>query len=153
MIVSPISIVFIFRYSRDIPKLLRYSFFTPYENFYSWNKISDTEEISDGIGSLFTMIKGAFAKERILQILRDFIFYPDNAKSVAIVCRYPQFFAATKMFANIKAHLRPIGDGKGGTYFGATGCGKTYTMLFLARLIIQRDNETFRNPTIIILTD
>ena len=59
-----------FRYSRDIPKLLRYSFlavisdgantklgsiFTPYENFYSWNKISDTEEISDGIGSLFTI--------------------------------------------------------------------------------------------------
>ena len=158
-----------FRYSRDIPKLLRYNFlavisdgantkfgsvFTPYENFYSWNKISDTEEISDGIGSLFTMIKGAFAKERLLQILRDFIFYPNgDSKSVAIVCRYPQFFAATKMFANIKAHLRPNGDGKGGTYFGATGCGKTYTMLFLARLIIQRDNETFRNPTIIILTD
>ena len=100
------------------------------------------------------MIKGAFAKEKLLKILRDFIFYPDgNSKSVAIVCRYPQFFAATKMFANIKAHLRPIGDGKGGTYFGATGCGKTYTMLFLTRLIIQRDNETFRNPTIIILTD
>ena len=157
-----------FRYSRDIPKLLRYNFlavisdgantklgsiFTPYENFYSWNKISDAEEISDGIGSLFTMIKSAFAKERLLQILRDFIFYPDDAKSVAIVCRYPQFFAATKMFANIRNHLRPNGDGKGGTYFGATGCGKTYTMLFLARLIIQRDNETFRNPTIIILTD
>lgn len=158
-----------FRYSRDIPKLLRYNFlavisdgantklgsiFTPYENFYSWNKVDDAEKFSDGIGSLFTMIKGAFAKERLLQILRDFIFYPDaDSKSVAIVCRYPQFFAATKMFANIKAHMRPIGDGKGGTYFGATGCGKTYTMLFLTRLIIQRDNETFRNPTIIILTD
>lgn len=158
-----------FRYRRDIPKLLRYNFlaiisdgantklgsiFTPYEKFFSWNKISDTEEISDGISSLFTMIKGAFAKERLLQILRDFIFYPDDdSKSLAIVCRYPQFFAATKMLANIKEHLRPIGDGKGGTYFGATGCGKTYTMLFLAKLIIQRDNETFRNPTIIILTD
>ena len=157
-----------FRYSRDIPKLLRYSFlavisdgantklgsiFTPYENFYSWNKISDAKEISNGIGSLFTMIKGAFAKERLLQILRDFIFYPDDAKSVAIVCRYPQFFAATKMFANIKVHLQSNVDGKGGTYFGATGCGKTYTMLFLARLLIQRDNKTFRNPTIIILTD
>lgn len=158
-----------FRYRRDIPKLLRYSFlavisdgantklgsiFTPYENFYSWNKVNDTEKVSNGIGSLFTMIKGAFAKTRLLQILRDFIFYPDDiTKEMAIVCRYPQFFAATKLLVNIKAHLRPIGDGKGGTYFGATGCGKTYTMLFLARLIIQRDNETFRNPTIIILTD
>ena len=158
-----------FRYRRDIPKLLRYSFlavisdgantklgsiFTPYEKFFAWNKIGDDEKSYDGINSLFMLIRGAFAKERILQILRDFIFYPDDdSRAVAIVCRYPQFFAATKMLANIKEHLRPIGDGKGGTYFGATGCGKTYTMLFLARLIIQRDNETFRNPTIIILTD
>ena len=57
------------------------------------------------------------------------------------------------MLANIKAHMRPAGDGKGGTYFGATGCGKTYTMLFLSRLIAQRDNEAFNNPTIIILAD
>lgn len=158
-----------FRYSRDIPKLLRYNFlavisdgantkfgsvFTPYENFYSWNKVEADEEVSDGIRSLFTMIKGAFSKARILQILRDFIFYPDDdSKCMAIVCRYPQFFAAIKMFANIKKHLRPNGDGKGGTYFGATGCGKTFTMLFLSRLLIQRDNETFHNPTIIILTD
>ena len=158
-----------FRYSRDIPKLLRYNFlavisdgantkigsiFTPYENFYSWNKVNDTEKVSNGVSSLLTCIKGAFAKERILQILQDFIFYPDSdSKNSVIVCRYPQFFAATKMFDNIKAHLRPKGDGKGGTYFGATGCGKTYTMLFLSRLITQRDNDTFQNPTIIILTD
>ena len=158
-----------FRYSRDIPRLLRYNFlavisdgvntkfgsvFTPYENFYSWNKVEADEKVSDGIRSLFTMIKGAFSKARILQIFRDFIFYPDDdSKSVAVVCRYPQFFAATKMLANIKKHLRPSGDGKGGTYFGATGCGKTFTMLFLSRLLIQRDNETFHNPTIIILTD
>jgi type I site-specific deoxyribonuclease, HsdR family len=57
------------------------------------------------------------------------------------------------MLDNIRTHLRPSGDGKGGTYFGATGCGKTYTMLFLSRLITQRDNEAFNNPTIVILTD
>ena len=157
------------RYSRDIPRLLKYNFlavisdgantkigsiFTPYENFYAWKKINEFEKVSNGISSLLTCIKGAFAKERILQILRDFIFYPDTeSKNPAIVCRYPQFFAATKMFANIKKHLRPFGDGKGGTYFGATGCGKTYTMLFFARLVTQRDNEVFKNPTIIILTD
>ena len=54
------------------------------------------------------------------------------------------------MFANIKKHLRPLGDGKGSTYFGATGYRK---MLFLARMVTQRDNEIFKNPTIIILTD
>ena len=157
------------RYSRDIPKLMKYCFlsvisdgantkmgsiFTPYEYYYSWNKANDVDKVSNGISSLFTMITGAFATERITQLLRDFIFYPDDSKkSEAIICRYPQFFGAVKMLDNIKAHLRPGGDGKGGTYFGATGCGKTYTMLFLSRLMVLRDREAFNNPTIIIITD
>ena len=157
------------RYTRDIPKLMKYcllsvisdgantklgSIFTPYPFYYVWNKVSETEKVSNGISSLFTMIAGAFSKERLLKILRDYIFYPDDSKkSEAIVCRYPQFFAAEKMLANIKDHLRPTGDGKGGTYFGATGCGKTYTMLFLARMIALRDPDVFNNPTIVIIVD
>ena len=157
------------RYCRDIPKLMRYCFlsvisdgantrmgsiFTPYQYYYSWNKANDTNKVSNGISSLFTMINGAFAKNRVLSLLRDFVFYPDDsAENEAIVCRYPQFFGAQRMLDSIRQHLCPEGDGKGGTYFGATGCGKTYTMLFLSRLIAQRDNEAFNNPTIIILTD
>ena len=157
------------RYCRDIPKLMKYCFlsvisdgantrlgsiFTPYQYYYAWNKANDTDKVSNGISSLFTMVEGAFAQERVLALLRDFVFYPDDsAKNEAIVCRYPQFFGAQKMLKNIRKHLRPAGDGKGGTYFGATGCGKTYTMLFLPRLITQRDNEAFNNPTIIILAD
>lgn len=157
------------RYARGIPKLLKFNFlsvitdgantkmgtvFTPYEYYYSWNKINDHEKTKDGIGSLFTMIKGAFAKDRIIRILSDYIFYPDDSKDeLAIVCRYPQFFAAEKMLKSIEAHQRPNGDGKGGTYFGATGCGKTYTMLFLSRLLAVREGEKFHSPTIIVLVD
>ena len=157
------------RYCRDIPKLMRHCFlsvisdgantrmgsiFTPYQYYYSWNKANDSDKVSNGISSLFTMIKGAFAKDRVLSLLRDFIFYPDDSsENEAIICRYPQFFGARRMLNSIRQHLRPEGDGKGGTYFGATGCGKTYTMLFLSRLITQRDNDVFNNPTIIILTD
>lgn len=157
------------RYARDIPKLMKYCFlsvisdgintkmgslFTPYEYYYSWNKANEADKVSNGISSLLTMIEGAFAKDRIINLIRDYIFYPDDSKkNEAIVCRYPQFFGAMKMINNIKAHMRPAGDGKGGTYFGATGCGKTYTMLFLSRLIALRDREAFNNPTIIIITD
>lgn len=157
------------RYCRDIPKLMKYCFlsvisdgantrmgsiFTLYEYYYAWNKINDQEKVSNGIASLLTMIKGAFAKERVVAILRDFVYYPDDStKETSIVARYPQFFASWKMFKNIKAHLKPQGDGKGGTYFGATGCGKTYTMLFLSRLLGLRDRDTFENPTMVIITD
>ena len=157
------------RYARDVPKLMKYCFlavisdgantklgsiFTPYEYFYSWNKIDDADEARDGISALLTMAEGAFSHERLLAILRDFVFYPDDSHNLlAIVARYPQFFAANKMLENIKTHMKPIGDGKGGTYFGATGCGKTYTMLFLSRMLALRDPETFRNPTVVILVD
>jgi type I restriction enzyme R subunit len=157
------------RYCRDIPKLMKYCFlsvisdgantrmgsiFTPYEYYYAWNKINDIEKASNGIAALLMMMKGAFTQNRLLAILRDFIYYPDDStKETAIITRYPQFFAANKMFENIKQHLKPQGDGKGGTYFGATGCGKTYTMLFLSRLLGLRDQDTFENPTIVIITD
>ena len=157
------------RYCRDIPKLMKYCFlsvisdgantkmgsiFTPYAYYYAWNKANEQDKVSNGISSLLTMIEGAFAKDRIIGILRDFVFYPDDSqRSEAIICRYPQYFAANKMLVNIKEHLRPLGDGKGGTYFGATGCGKTYTMLFLSRLIALRDRDVFHNPTIVVIVD
>lgn len=157
------------RYARDIPSLLKYTalsvicdgantrlgtIFTPYEFYYAWNKANEQDTVANGISSLFTMVEGAFAKDRVLSILRDFIFYPDDSeKQEAIICRYPQFFAANKMLANIKAHKKPEGDGKGGIYFGATGCGKTYTMLFLSRLLMLRDRDIFHNPTIVLITD
>jgi type I restriction enzyme R subunit len=157
------------RYCRDIPKLLKYCFlsvvsdgantklgtiFTPYKYYFAWNKANDNEKVSNGISALLTMIKGVFAKDRLTAILRDFIYYPDDSKKEeAVITRYPQFFAANKMLANIKLHMKPDGDGKGGTYFGATGCGKTYTMLFLSRLLTLRERDTFNNPTIVIIED
>ena len=40
---------------------------------------------------------------------------------------------------------------RGGTYFGATGCGKSYTMLFLTRMLMK--SKYFSSPTILIITD
>lgn len=155
------------RYERDIPELFKYnafvvisdgvnnkygSFFSPYDYFYSWRKIDDSDKDVDGIDSLITMVQGLFAKERLLAVIKDFVYFPDNSdKDLKIVCRYPQFFAAQKLFENIKAHLKPAGDGKGGTYFGATGCGKSYTMVFLTRMLMK--SKFFRSPTIVVITD
>ena len=155
------------RYRRDIPELFKYnafivisdgannkygSFFSPYNFFYAWRKVNSEDKELDGINSLVTMMKGLFRKDRLLAVVKDFIYFPDNSnKDLKIVCRYPQYFAATKLYNNIKAHLRPEGDGKGGTYFGATGCGKSYTMLFLTRMLMK--SPDFHSPTILIITD
>jgi len=155
------------RYKRDIPELFKYnafcvisdgvnnkagSFFAPYDFFYAWRKITGNEAEVNGIDSMYTMIQGMFYRERLLDIIHNFIFLPDSSKKeLKIVCRYPQYYAANKLFENIKKHKQPEGDGKGGTYFGATGCGKSYTMLFLSRLLMK--SVAFKSPTIVLITD
>lgn len=155
------------RYKRDIPELFKYnafcvisdgannkagSFFAPYEFFYAWRKVEGLDNEVDGISSLFTMVQGMFNKGRVCDIIQNFIFMPDSSKrDEKIVCRYPQYYAARKLYYNIKQHQRPNGEGKGGTYFGATGCGKSYTMLYLSRLLMK--STDFANPTIVIITD
>ena len=156
------------RYKRDIPELFKYnsfcvisdgvnnkagSFFAPYEFFYGWRKIDGGDLIEkDGIDSLYSMIKGLFHPTRLCDVIRNFVYLPDTSRrEEKILCRYPQYYAATKLYQNILRHMRPDGDGKGGTYFGATGCGKSFTMLFLARLLMK--SVDLASPTIVLITD
>jgi len=155
------------RYHRDIPELFKYnafcvisdgvnnkagSFFAPYEFFYAWRRVAGLAEDVDGIDSMFTLIQGMFNKNRLRDIIRNFIYIPDSSKkNEKIVCRYPQYYAARALFDNIKKAQKPEGNGKGGTYFGATGCGKSFTMLYLTRLLMK--SEYFESPTIVLITD
>lgn len=156
------------RYRRDIPQLFKYnafvvisdgvnnrfgSLFADYEFFYAWRKVEQNDRSTDGINSLYTMVQGLFRKERLLEVIHNFIFLPDTPKGqMKIVCRYPQYFAATALYQNILQHSHQNGgDGKGGTYFGATGCGKSFTMLFLARLLMK--SRELHSPTILFITD
>jgi type I restriction enzyme R subunit len=155
------------RYKRDIPELFKYnafciisdgvntkagSFFAPYEFFYAWRRVSGLNKDVDGIDAMYTLVHGMLNHDDLRNIIRNFIYVPDSSKkNEKIVCRYPQYYAATKLYENIKVHQKPEGDGKGGTYFGATGSGKSYTMLFLARLLMK--SVYFSSPTIVLITD
>jgi type I restriction enzyme, R subunit len=155
------------RYRRDIPELFKYnafcvisdginnkagSFFAPYEFYYAWRRVAGLARDVDGIDSMFTLIRGMFHKDRLRDIVRNFIYIPDTSKkNEKIVCRYPQYYAARVLYENIKRAQKPGGNGKGGTYFGATGCGKSVTMLYLTRLLMK--SEHFGSPTIVLITD
>lgn len=155
------------RYQRDIPELFKYnafcvisdgvntkagSFFAPYEFFYAWRRIAGLAKEVDGIDSMFTLIQGMLHQNRLRDIIKNFIYLPDSSKKdEKIVCRYPQYYAARALFENIQKVQKPNGNGKGGTYFGATGSGKSFTMLFLTRLLMKSDH--FESPTIILITD
>ena len=155
------------RYRRDIPELFKYnafcvisdgvnnksgSFFAPYDFFYGWRRVAGLAKDVNGIDSMFTLIQGMFNKNRLRDIIRNFIYIPDSSKkNEKIVCRYPQYYATRALYDNIKLAQKPEGNGKGGTYFGATGCGKSFTMLYLTRLLMK--SEYFESPTIVLITD
>lgn len=161
------------RYWRDIPHLLHYcplacisdgvqtrlgTVRTPYEHFYAWRRVNDGDKVSTlPFEETETMIKGVYEPERFLEIFRDYIYFQDEIydnEEREIVCRYPQFFASRLLKRSIVESVRTK-SGKGGTYFGATGCGKTYTMAFLARQLSMRcgDIAEMGSPTIVLIVD
>ncbi len=159
------------RYWRDIPHLLHYcplacisdgvktrlgTVRTPYEHFYAWRRVNDGDKISAmPFEETGTLVKGVYARERFLEIFRDYIHFQDaefDRDEKEIVCRYPQFFATRLLKKSIVKSVKEK-SGKGGTYFGATGCGKTYTMAFLARQLSLRCPLEVGSPTIVMIVD
>ncbi len=159
------------RYWRDIPGLLHYcplacisdgvktrlgTVRTPYEHFYAWRRVEDGDKVSImPFEELETMVKGVYRPQRFLEIFRDYVYFRDrkyDGDEVEIVCRYPQFFAARLLRESVIKSVQTK-SGKGGTYFGATGCGKTYTMAFLARQLAMRCSDRLGSPTILMIVD
>ncbi len=83
------------RYRRDIPELFKYnafcvisdgvnnkagSFFAPYEFFYAWRRIAGLAKDVDGIDSMYTLIQGMFNQNSLRDIIRNFIYIPDQFK-------------------------------------------------------------------------
>ncbi len=161
------------RYMRDIPHLMHFiplacisdgsntrlgTVHTPYEHFYAWRRVNDDDKLSTGAFDEFEcMLRGVFAPERFLEIYRDYIYFQDtefDPEEKMIVCRYPQFFAARLLKKSIIKSVKKKTH-KGGTYFGATGCGKTFTMAFLARQLAIRctDVPEIGSPTVVLIVD
>ena len=159
------------RYWRDIPGLLHYcplacisdgvktrlgTVRTPLEHFYAWKRVENGDKVATmPHEEVMTMVRGVYRPERFLEIFRDYIYFQDenyDSDEKEIVCRYPQFFA-TRLLRESVVNSVKTKSGKGGTYFGATGCGKTYTMAFLARQLSMRCTDDIGSPTILMIVD
>lgn len=155
------------RYAQDIPSLMKFDFinvisdgantrygslFSSYEFYFKWNSTSGADyNNADGIDSIHMLINGLFARRTVLNVLNSYVYFPDHSDhSRMVLPKYYQYYGTEKMYANILREYEN-GSGKGGTYWGATGCGKSYTMLFLTKRITT--SPQLHKPTIILLTD
>jgi type I restriction enzyme R subunit len=155
------------RYYQDIPSLMKFDFinvisdgantrygslFSSYEFYFKWNSTNGIDYINkDGIDSIKTLIKGLFNHKTFVNIIKNYIYIPDNSDDdLIIVPKYYQYYGTENMYENILNEYK-INSGKGGTYWGATGCGKSFIMLFLAKRLTT--SLELNKPTIILLTD
>lgn len=117
------------------------------DRFMEWKtkdgNYEDTEE-----AKFDTFFEGMFEKERLLDILKNFIcFSNDGVQRIKILAAYHQYFAVKKAIESTKKAV--VTDGRGGVFWHTQGSGKSLSMVFYAHLL----QEALDSPTIVVLTD
>lgn len=95
-------------------------------------------------------IYGMLRHDRVLDIIKNFVFYDGVVKKVA---RYQQYFAIKRMLERIH-QTEPTDHGtrhKGGIVWHTQGSGKSLTMVLFVRALIEQADIT--NSRILIVTD
>ena len=117
------------------------------DRYVSW-KSTDGDYSNTKHANWQTMLDGMLAKERLIDIVHNFICFNDSAdKVVKILAAYHQYFAVKK--AADRAVEAVEGDGKIGVFWHTQGSGKSLSMVFFAHLLQER----LDSPTIVVITD
>lgn len=153
-------------YQLDIPSLFNYNAFnvisdgidtrvgtitSDYTRYMAW-KSEDGEKPSENMTDFFTVaLNGMFPKERLLDIIRNFIVFQDvQGKTIKILAGYHQYFAVRKAVERTRKALREKSR-KVGVVWHTQGSGKSLSMVFYSGIVVS--DPEFENPTIVVLTD
>ena len=139
------------------------------DRFMEWKTVDGSMEDSR-FANFEVLLQGMFDKDRLLEIIHNFICYSDDAK---ILAAYHQFYAVRKAITSTiraignnqsddtfvndlpghyglrNADMQPTGDHKAGVFWHTQGSGKSLSMVFYTKLL----QESVSLPTIVVLTD
>ena len=149
-------------YMKDIPSLFSFNMFcvmsdmalskagtiTSKEDRYMEWKTKDGNYESTEIVDYDTFFEGIFQRDRLLDIIKNFICFSKEEKGNAkILAGYHQYFAVKKAIERTKHST--VSNGKIGVFWHTQGSGKSLSMVFYAHLLQQELSQ----PTIIVITD
>ena len=149
-------------YMKDIPSLFAFNMFcvmsdmalskagtiTSKEDRYMEWKTKDGNYESTDFVDYDTFFEGIFQRERLLDIIKNFICFSKEEKgSAKILAGYHQYFAVKKAIERTK-HAT-VSNGKIGVFWHTQGSGKSLSMVFYAHLLQQELSQ----PTIVVITD
>ena len=106
---------------------------TPAKYYIRWKEDTGINERLDK--HLFALCN----KQRLLEIIHDFIVFDSGTKKI---CRYNQYFG-------VKAAQESLKKKEGGIIWHTQGSGKSLTMIWLAKWI----RENLPDPRVLIITD
>jgi type I restriction enzyme R subunit len=106
---------------------------TPEKYWLAWREPSEVEEPLDRALTQLT------SKERLLEIIHDFIVFDGGVKKT---CRHNQYFGVRAAQARVEAR-------EGGIIWHTQGSGKSLTMVWLAKWIREHQPD----PRVLIITD
>ncbi len=93
------------------------------------------------------LLIGILSPQRLLALLRYYILYYKHEK---IIARYQQFFGIESLLRQI-TQVDKRGARQGGVIWHTTGSGKSFTMVFLSKLLVLHD--ALRQCRVIVVTD
>jgi len=118
-----------------------------WEHFAEWKKINSEGE--EGVVSLDTIIKGTCSKEKLLDLIENFILFQDTGgKQIKIFSKNHQYLGVN----NAIEQFQQIDKNKGrlGVFWHTQGSGKSFSMIFFSQKILRKFGG---NYTFIIVTD
>ena len=153
-------------YQMDIPSLFYYNAFnvisdgldtragtitSDFTRYMAWKSENGEQPDEKGINYFSTLLNGMFPKERLMDIIQNFIMFKESEeKTIKILAGYHQYFAVNKAITRTSKALAEKSN-KIGVVWHTQGSGKSFSMVFYAGSIIR--NPEFNNPTIVVLTD
>ncbi len=154
-------------YKSEIPTLFRYNEFlvisdglqartgsltANWEWFKVWRTIGGDAEASPATLELEVLLKGMFARQTMLDLIRDFVTYESNReRTTKIVAGYHQYHAVKVAVEETARASATAGDRRVGVVWHTQGSGKSFSMLFYAGRIVR--DARMDNPTLVVLTD
>lgn len=117
------------------------------DRFMQW-KSKDGQYLSQEVVDYDVLFEGMFRKDRLLDILRNFICFSKNEGGTAkILAGYHQYYAVNKAVQRTLQAVR--NDGRIGTFWHTQGSGKSLSMVFYSHLL----QKYLDHPTIVVITD
>lgn len=116
-----------------------------WSRFSEWKKIEDSDEVLENMPTHQTLFNGMFRKDRLLDIISNFILWSEDFK---ILSAYHQYFGVKKAIASTEAAIDNR-TGKAGLLWHTQGSGKSFSMVFYTGNMIK----SLSNPSIVVVTD